>query len=143
MGYSSTRKASRSKTASPARLNADAGTGDLWQTGGGSDLELGATYDPETNLLFAGTGNPAPWNSHLRPGDNLYSSSTVAIDAATGKSSPGTTRPRRTTAGTLTASTNSFPSTTTIRRPASRSRLGAKADRNGYLLRERPHQRQV
>ena len=58
--------------------------GDLWKTGGAATW-AGATYDPETNLIFAGTGNPAPWNSHLRPGDNLFSSSTVAIDADTGK----------------------------------------------------------
>ena len=43
------------------------------------------TYDPETNLIYVGTGQPAPWNSWLRPGDNLYSSSTLAIDPATGK----------------------------------------------------------
>ena len=59
-------------------------TGDLWKTGGAATWN-GATYDPDTNLIFAGTGNPAPWNSHLRPGDNLYSSATVAIDPDTGK----------------------------------------------------------
>ncbi|MBP7393301.1 MAG: PQQ-dependent methanol/ethanol family dehydrogenase [Zoogloea sp.] len=59
-------------------------TGDLWKTGGAATWN-GATYDPDTNLVFAGTGNPAPWNSHLRPGDNLYSSATVAIDPDTGK----------------------------------------------------------
>ena len=59
-------------------------TGDLWKTGGAATWN-GATYDPETNLIFAGTGNPAPWNSHLRPGDNLFSSATVAIDPDTGK----------------------------------------------------------
>ena len=59
-------------------------TGDLWKTGGAATWN-GATYDPETNLIFAGTGNPAPWNSHLRPGDNLFSSSTVAINADNGK----------------------------------------------------------
>jgi alcohol dehydrogenase (cytochrome c) len=59
-------------------------TGDLWKTGGAATWN-GATYDPETNLIFAGTGNPAPWNSSLRPGDNLFSCSTVAIDADTGK----------------------------------------------------------
>ena len=58
--------------------------GDMWKTGGAATWN-GATYDPETNLIFAGTGNPAPWNSHLRPGDNLFSCSTVAIDADTGK----------------------------------------------------------
>ncbi|MBL8446802.1 MAG: PQQ-dependent methanol/ethanol family dehydrogenase [Zoogloeaceae bacterium] len=58
--------------------------GDLWKTGGAATWN-GATYDPDTNLIFAGTGNPAPWNSHLRPGDNLYSSSTLAINPETGK----------------------------------------------------------
>nr|WP_198351001.1 methanol/ethanol family PQQ-dependent dehydrogenase [Sphingomonas formosensis] len=58
--------------------------GDQWKTGGGAPW-LGGTYDPETNLLYFGTGNPAPWNSHLRPGDNLYTSSTLAIDPDTGE----------------------------------------------------------
>lgn len=59
-------------------------TGDLWKTGGAATW-LGGTYDPDTDLIFMGTGNPAPWNSHLRPGDNLYSSSRLAIDPDTGK----------------------------------------------------------
>jgi len=58
--------------------------GDLWKTGGAAPW-LGGTYDPDVNLLFFGTGNPAPWNSHLRPGDNLFSSSRLAIDPDTGK----------------------------------------------------------
>ncbi|PZU09776.1 methanol/ethanol family PQQ-dependent dehydrogenase [Sphingomonas sp.] len=58
--------------------------GDQYKTGGGAPW-LGGTYDPDTNLVFFGTGNPAPWNSHLRPGDNLYTSSTLAIDADTGE----------------------------------------------------------
>jgi alcohol dehydrogenase (cytochrome c) len=58
--------------------------GDLWKTGGASTW-MGGTYDPSTGLAYFGTGNPAPWNSHLRPGDNLYSSSTVALDVTTGQ----------------------------------------------------------
>jgi len=58
--------------------------GDLWQSGGAATW-LGGSYDPETGLAYFGTGNPAPWNSHLRPGDNLYSCSTVALDVTTGK----------------------------------------------------------
>jgi len=58
--------------------------GDIWQNGGAAPW-LGGTYDPDTDLMFFGTGNPAPWNSHLRPGDNLYSSSRLAIDPDTGK----------------------------------------------------------
>ena len=53
--------------------------GDLWKSGGAATW-LGGTYDADQDLLMFGTGNPAPWNSHLRPGDNLFSSSRVAID---------------------------------------------------------------
>ncbi|MEJ2455596.1 MAG: methanol/ethanol family PQQ-dependent dehydrogenase [Candidatus Thiodiazotropha sp.] len=58
--------------------------GDMWKTGGAATWQ-GGTYDHETGLIFYGTGNPAPWNAHLRPGDNLYSTSTLAIDPDTGK----------------------------------------------------------
>jgi alcohol dehydrogenase (cytochrome c) len=58
--------------------------GDQWKTGGASVWVTG-NYDPETNLAFWGTGNGGPWMGDQRPGDNLYTSSTVAIDVATGK----------------------------------------------------------
>ncbi len=67
--------------------------GDLWKTGGGATW-LGGSYDAETDTLVFGTGNPAPWNSHLRgagkpvdgnTGDNLYASSRLGIDPATGE----------------------------------------------------------
>jgi alcohol dehydrogenase (cytochrome c) len=58
--------------------------GDLWKSGGAATW-LGGTYDADTDLMFFGTGNPAPWNSHLRPGDNLFSSSRLAIDPDDGK----------------------------------------------------------
>ncbi len=58
--------------------------GDQWKTGGGS-IWVTANYDPETNLAFWGTGNGGPWMGDQRPGDNLYTSSTVAIDVATGR----------------------------------------------------------
>jgi alcohol dehydrogenase (cytochrome c) len=58
--------------------------GDQWKTGGGSIWVTG-TYDPETNLTFWGTGNGGPWIGDQRPGDNLYTSSTIALDVATGK----------------------------------------------------------
>jgi alcohol dehydrogenase (cytochrome c) len=58
-------------------------TGDQWKTGGGSVWVTG-TYDPETNLTFWGTGNGGPWMGDQRPGDNLFTASTLAIDAATG-----------------------------------------------------------
>ncbi len=58
--------------------------GDMWKSGGAATW-LGGTYDAKTGLAYFGTGNPGPWNSHLRPGDNLYSCSTVAIDVKTGQ----------------------------------------------------------
>jgi alcohol dehydrogenase (cytochrome c) len=58
--------------------------GDLWKTGGAAPW-LTQTYDADTDLLFLGTGNPAPWNSHMRPGDNLFSSSRLALDPDDGK----------------------------------------------------------
>ena len=57
--------------------------GEQWKTGGGSIWVTGA-YDPETNLAFWGTGNGGPWMGDQRPGDNLYTSSTIALDVATG-----------------------------------------------------------
>ena len=58
--------------------------GDLWKTGGAATW-LGGSYNKKTGLAYFGTGNPSPWNSHLRKGDNLYSTSTVAIDVKTGQ----------------------------------------------------------
>jgi len=57
--------------------------GDQWKTGGGATWVTG-NYDPDTNLLFWGVGNGNPWVASEREGDNLYTASTIAIDAATG-----------------------------------------------------------
>jgi alcohol dehydrogenase (cytochrome c) len=57
--------------------------GDQWKTGGGSVWVTG-NYDPATNLAYWGTGNGGPWMGDQRPGDDLYTSSTIAIDVATG-----------------------------------------------------------
>ena len=58
--------------------------GDQWKTGGGS-VWITGNYDPETNLSFWGTGNGGPWMGDQRPGDNLFTSSVLALDTATGK----------------------------------------------------------
>jgi alcohol dehydrogenase (cytochrome c) len=57
--------------------------GDEWKTGGGPIWVTG-NYDPDSRLTFWGTGNPGPWIGDQRPGDNLYTSSTIALDVATG-----------------------------------------------------------
>jgi len=58
--------------------------GDQWKTGG-APVWVTGNYDPRTNLSFWGTGNGGPWMGDQRPGDNLYTASTVAIDVATGR----------------------------------------------------------
>jgi alcohol dehydrogenase (cytochrome c) len=58
--------------------------GDQWKTGGGSIWVTG-TYDPQSDLAFWGTGNGGPWMGDQRPGDNLYTSSVLALDTRTGQ----------------------------------------------------------
>lgn len=99
--------------------------GDLWKTGGAATW-LGGTYDPKTGLAYFGTGNPAPWNSHLRQGDNLFSCSTVAIDVKTGQIKwhyQGTPND-----GWDFDGVNEF-----ITFDQDGKRMGAKADRNGFF----------
>jgi alcohol dehydrogenase (cytochrome c) len=60
-------------------------SGESWQHGGASTWVTGA-YDPESNLLFWGTGNPGPdYAGAVRQGDNLYSDCVLALDADNGK----------------------------------------------------------
>ncbi len=60
-------------------------SGDSWMHGGAPIWETGS-YDQETNLTIWGTGNAGPdWNGDARKGDNLYSSSVIALDVDTGK----------------------------------------------------------
>jgi alcohol dehydrogenase (cytochrome c) len=56
---------------------------DLWKVGGAATWLTGS-YDPELDLVYWGTGNPGPWNPTVRPGDNLYSCSVLAIRPKTG-----------------------------------------------------------
>jgi alcohol dehydrogenase (cytochrome c) len=67
----------------PGEPGHDTWPGDTWQRGGASVWMTG-TYDPESNLTYWGTGNASPWFGDQRPGDNLYTSSTVVIDPDTG-----------------------------------------------------------
>ncbi|MQA17248.1 MAG: PQQ-dependent dehydrogenase, methanol/ethanol family [Pseudonocardiaceae bacterium] len=58
--------------------------GEAWQRGG-ANCWITATYDPELNLLYQGTGNPAPdFDGGVRQGDNLYTDSVVAVDVDSG-----------------------------------------------------------
>jgi alcohol dehydrogenase (cytochrome c) len=99
--------------------------GDTWKTGGAATW-LGGTYDAKTGLAYFGTGNPGPWNSHVRKGDNLYSASTVAIDVKTGQikwhyqNTPND--------GWDYDGVNEF-----VTFDMDGKRVGAKADRNGFF----------
>src|SRR5215510_4164002 len=58
--------------------------GDDWKSGGGSAWMTG-TYDPQLNTVYWGVGNAAPWPGNLHPGDNLYTTSVLALDPGSGK----------------------------------------------------------
>ena len=59
-------------------------TNDVWQHGGASVWHTPAV-DPDLGLLYFSTGNPGPdLNGAVRIGDNLFSSSIVAVDAQSG-----------------------------------------------------------
>jgi alcohol dehydrogenase (cytochrome c) len=69
----------------PGEPGSETWQGDDWQTGGGSTWLTGS-YDPELDLLYWTTGNPAPdWNGDLRPGDNLFTCAVLALDPDTGE----------------------------------------------------------
>ncbi len=58
---------------------------ETWRTGGGTTWVTGA-YDAQLDTLYWTTGNPGPdFNGAVRPGDNLYTDSVVALDPDTGK----------------------------------------------------------
>ncbi|NPU11645.1 MULTISPECIES: methanol/ethanol family PQQ-dependent dehydrogenase [Bradyrhizobium] len=69
---------------SPDEPGGDTWKGDTWKLGGGSTWITGS-YDPEQNTVFWGVGNPGPFNAAVRPGDNLYTCSVLALDPKTGK----------------------------------------------------------
>ena len=69
----------------PGEPGHDTWAGDSWKSGGGPAWVPGA-YDPETDLIFWGIGNPSPnYSGETREGDNLYSDSVVALHRKTGK----------------------------------------------------------
>ncbi|MDB4908528.1 MAG: PQQ-dependent dehydrogenase, methanol/ethanol family [Gemmatimonadetes bacterium] len=54
-----------------------------WKTGGGT-MWGWISYDPDLNIVYAGTGNPGPWDPDSRPGRNLWTSGIFARDADSG-----------------------------------------------------------
>lgn len=62
--------------------------GDAWKIGGGTNWGWYA-YDPKTNMFYYGSGNPAPWNETMRPGDNKWTMTIWGRDIDTGKANFG------------------------------------------------------
>ncbi len=56
---------------------------DAWKIGGGTAWGW-ISYDPALNSVFYGTGNPGPWNSNQRPGDNLWTTTLFSRDPDSG-----------------------------------------------------------
>jgi lanthanide-dependent methanol dehydrogenase len=59
------------------QLARDSWPKDGWKRGG-APVWGWLSYDPELDLIYYGTGNPAPWNSEQRPGDNRWATSVMA-----------------------------------------------------------------
>lgn len=76
----------------PDDPNSETGKVEAWSHGGGAPWQS-ATFDPATNTIVVGAGNPGPWNGWARtapggdPGDydSLYTSGQVGVDAHTGE----------------------------------------------------------
>lgn len=65
--------------------NPDGSKVEAWSHGGGAPWQS-ASYDPETNTIVVGAGNPAPWNTWARtPGDSLYTSGQAYVDPSNGE----------------------------------------------------------
>ncbi|HKK36353.1 MAG TPA: PQQ-dependent dehydrogenase, methanol/ethanol family [Paracoccaceae bacterium] len=68
----------------PGEPGHDTWQGESWKTGGGS-VWMQPNYDDETGILYVGTGNGGPWMPDTRPGDNLYTTSVVAMEIGSGE----------------------------------------------------------
>jgi alcohol dehydrogenase (cytochrome c) len=68
----------------PGEKGSESWPGDMYLHGGGATWMPG-TYDPDLNTLYWGTGNPSPdYDGSVRPGDDLYTSSLLALDPDAG-----------------------------------------------------------
>lgn len=62
--------------------------GDAWKIGGGTNWGWYA-YDTELEMLYYGSGNPAPWNETMRPGDNKWTMTIWGRDINSGEAKFG------------------------------------------------------
>ncbi|MBT5030659.1 MAG: PQQ-binding-like beta-propeller repeat protein [Proteobacteria bacterium] len=58
---------------------------EVWKFGGGTVWQTPA-IDPELGMIYFSTGNPGPdFNGSVRPGNNLFTASVLALDVMTGE----------------------------------------------------------
>jgi methanol dehydrogenase (cytochrome c) subunit 1 len=62
--------------------------GDAWKIGGGTNWGWYA-FDPDLNMIYYGSGNPAPWNETMRPGDNKWTMTIWGRDVDSGEAKFG------------------------------------------------------
>ncbi|BBL57595.1 methanol/ethanol family PQQ-dependent dehydrogenase [Methylomonas koyamae] len=62
--------------------------GDAWKIGGGTNWGWYA-YDSDLEMLYYGSGNPAPWNETMRPGDNKWTMTIWGRDINSGEAKFG------------------------------------------------------
>jgi alcohol dehydrogenase (cytochrome c) len=69
----------------PGEPGSESWPGDMYLRGGGTTWMPG-TYDPELNTVYWGVSNASPdFDGSVRPGDDLYTCSVLALDPDTGK----------------------------------------------------------
>lgn len=68
----------------PGEPGHDSWPGETWKKGG-VPVWITGSYDADTKLAYWGTGNAGPWMGDQRAGDNLYATSVIALDVASGQ----------------------------------------------------------
>jgi alcohol dehydrogenase (cytochrome c) len=72
-------------TPGPGEFGHDTWKNEAWRSGGGATW-ISGSYDPTLDLLYWGVGNPAPGlQGDVRPGDNLFTDSVIALHPSSGK----------------------------------------------------------
>ena len=69
----------------PGEVGHETWENDAWRAGGGGTWVTGS-YNSSTDMLYWGVGNPSPpFLGDVRPGDNLFTASVIALHASSGK----------------------------------------------------------
>lgn len=118
--------------------NKDGSKVEAWNHGGGAPWQS-ATFDVKTNTIVVGTGNPAPWNTWYRTGDDgkpenwdsLYTSGQIYLEPSTGEPVGFF---QHTPNDAWDFSGNNPITLFDLEKDGKTYRAGAHADRNGYFF---------